>query len=47
MSILTDKTIGEQSLVKELEKYTRSIAHLGHVEIGVTDLEKSVWFFTE
>ena len=47
MSISADKIIEEQSLLKELEQYTRSIAHLGHVEIGVTDLEKSLWFFTE
>ncbi len=47
MSISTNKMNEEQALLKQLEKYTTSIAHLGHVEIGVTNLEKSVWFFTE
>jgi catechol 2,3-dioxygenase len=47
MSISPDKISQDQSLLKELEQYTRSIAHLGHVEIGVTNLEKSLWFFTE
>ena len=47
MSISNNKMVEEQGLLKELEKYTTSIAHLGHVEIGVTNLEKSVWFFTE
>ena len=47
MSISNNKMVEEQGLLKELEKYTTSIAHLGHVEIGVAELEKSVWFFTE
>ena len=36
MSISNNKMVEEQGLLKELEKYTTSIAHLGHVEIGVT-----------
>lgn len=44
---ISKENIEEQALLKELEKYTTSIAHLGHVEIGVTNLEKSTWFFTE
>ena len=47
MSISKDKIIQEQSLLEKLEKQTTSIAHIGHVEIGVTNLEKSLWFFTE
>jgi len=47
MTISKENITGEQALLKELEKYTTSIAHLGHVEIGVTNLEKSTWFFTE
>lgn len=47
MTISKENVMGEQALLKELEKYTRSVAHLGHVEIGVTNLEKSTWFFTE
>lgn len=47
MSISNNVIVEEHALLKELEKYTTSIAHLGHVEMGVTDLEKSVWFFTE
>ena len=34
MSISKENLIEEQALIKELEKHTRSIAHLGHVEIG-------------
>ncbi|MFJ8064460.1 VOC family protein [Psychrobacillus sp. NPDC096426] len=47
MSISKEKIIQEQSLLEKLEKQTTTIAHIGHVEIGVTNLEKSLWFFTE
>lgn len=47
MSILKGTINHEQSLLERLEKQLTSVAHLGHVEIGVTNLEKSVWFFTE
>ena len=47
MTITNEQINTEQALMKELEKHTRTIAHLGHIELGVTDLEKSLWFFTE
>ncbi len=47
MSIDNIKLSEERLLLEKLEMQSKSIAHIGHVEIGVTDLEKSVWFFTE
>ncbi|RHW33399.1 2,3-dihydroxybiphenyl 1,2-dioxygenase [Lysinibacillus yapensis] len=47
MSISKETINHEQSLLEKLEKQMTSVAHLGHVEIGVTNLEKSLWFFTE
>ncbi|MEI3612656.1 VOC family protein [Pseudogracilibacillus sp. SO30301A] len=37
----------EQTAEKELEKRIRSVAHIGHVEISVSDIDKSLWFYTE
>src|SRR5699024_9386980 len=35
------------SAQERLDSYLRTVAHLGHVEIGVTNFEKSLWFYTE
>ena len=47
MNISMDKTSQEKLLNEMLAMQNKSVAHIGHVEIGVTDLEKSTWFFTE
>lgn len=47
MSKLIRDQITEESAQARLENYLRTVAHLGHVEISVTEFEKSIWFFTE
>src|SRR5699024_12386516 len=37
----------QQSAQERLDNYLRTVAHLGHVEISVTDFEKSLQFYTE
>ena len=41
------KWLRNKALLKELEKYTTSIAHLGHVEIGVTEFRKIMYGFLQ
>lgn len=47
MSISGETMKFEQAVNERIAMQNKSVAHLGHVEIGVTDLEKSLWFFTE
>lgn len=37
----------ELTAEEKIEEYLRAVAHIGHVEISVTNFEKSLWFFTE
>ena len=35
------------SVQERLDSYLRTVAHLGHIEISVTNFEKTLWFYTE
>ncbi|MFG6115688.1 VOC family protein [Halobacillus sp. MO56] len=47
MSKVKEDIISKESAQERLETYLRTVAHIGHVEISVTNFEKSLWFFTE
>ncbi|WP_085505235.1 VOC family protein [Thalassobacillus devorans] len=47
MSKVKEEIISQESAQERLETYLRTVAHIGHVEISVTNFEKSLWFFTE
>lgn len=41
------KTKEKQVILTEMDLKLADVAHIGHASINVTDLEKSLWFFTE
>lgn len=47
MSKTTRELFNKETAVEELEKLIRTVAHIGHVEITVTNMTRSLWFFTE
>src|SRR5690625_4716276 len=47
MSKIIESKAAEETAQAKLDNYLRTVAHLGHVEISVTNFEKSLWFFTE
>ncbi|MBM7553298.1 VOC family protein [Thalassobacillus pellis] len=47
MSKVKEEVISKESAQERLETYLRTVAHIGHVEISVTNFEQSLWFFTE
>lgn len=47
MSKIIENVRSEKMMQEELENQLRSIAHIGHVEISVSNMEKSLWFYTE
>ncbi|WP_054706167.1 VOC family protein [Bacillus sp. JCM 19041] len=47
MAHTTESVIQNDSSQERLDTYLRTVAHLGHVEISVTNFEKSLWFYTE
>jgi catechol 2,3-dioxygenase len=46
MSTIEQKKI-QDTILGKVDSQIRSVAHIGHMELNVTNLEKSVWFFTE
>ena len=46
MSKVIDE-ISQESAQVRLDAYLRTVAHLGHVEIGVTKFEESLWFYRD
>src|SRR5699024_3657242 len=39
--------VAQQSAQERLDSYLRTVAHLGHFEISVIDVDKSLQFYTE
>lgn len=47
MSKVKEGLQNETTVEQRLEEQLRTVAHIGHVEIGVTKFEESLWFYTE
>ncbi|GAK03643.1 catechol 2,3-dioxygenase [Geomicrobium sp. JCM 19037] len=47
MAKVYEDIINKDTATERLETYLRTVAHLGHVEITVSDYEKSLAFFTD
>ncbi|SFD39508.1 catechol 2,3-dioxygenase [Lentibacillus persicus] len=47
MSKVTEDVQTKQTVQERLEEQLRAVAHIGHVEIGVTKFEDSLWFYTD
>ncbi|MBU8566429.1 VOC family protein [Virgibacillus pantothenticus] len=47
MSRITDISMIQDAAQAKLDEYLRTVAHIGHVEISVSDFKGSLWFFTE
>ncbi|UJL45589.1 VOC family protein [Virgibacillus sp. NKC19-16] len=47
MAKTKEEIINKESAQERLETYLRTVAHIGHVEISVTNFDQSLWFFTE
>ena len=44
---IKEEVLYNSSAQERLDSYLRTVAHLGHVEVSVTNFEKSLWFYTE
>jgi len=47
MSKVSEDVLTQQSAQERLDSLLRTVAHIGHVEVSVTDLEKSLKFYTD